>query len=80
MPNMEELIRKISAEITKSSGKILIEKIDLDYAYGQDKLSKEAAKHCVFSIISGDVTGHYRFKKGFLRDVSYSNCLSRAYR
>ena len=40
-------------------------KIDLDYDYGQAKLSKEAAKHCVFSIIEGDFTGHYRFKKGF---------------
>ena len=40
-------------------------KIDLDYAYGQVTLSKEAAKHCVFSIIGGDFTGHYRFKKGF---------------
>ena len=40
-------------------------KIDLDYAYGQAKLSEEAAKHCVFSIIGGDFTGHYRFKKGF---------------
>ena len=40
-------------------------KIDLDYAYGQAKLSKEAAKHCVFSIIGGDFTGHYRFKEGF---------------
>ena len=37
----------------------------MDYAYGQAKLSKEAAKHCVFSIIGGDFTGHYRFKKGF---------------
>ena len=40
-------------------------KIDLNYAYGQAKLSKEAAKHCVFSIIGGDFTGHYGFKKGF---------------
>ena len=40
-------------------------KIDLDYAYGQAKLSKEAAKHCVFSIIGGNFTAHYRFKKGF---------------
>ena len=46
-------------------------KIDLDYAYGQAKLSKEAAKHCVFSIIGGEFTEHYRFKKGFhgLSDV-----------
>ena len=62
---MEELISKISAEITRNSGKIWMSKIDLDYAYGQAKLTVEAAKHCVFSIIGGDFTGHYRFKKGF---------------
>ena len=39
-------------------------KIDLDYAYGQAELSAEASRHCVFSIIGGDFTGH-RFKKGF---------------
>ena len=39
--------------------------IDLDYTCGQANLSKEAVKHCVFSIIGGDFTGHYRFKKGF---------------
>ena len=65
MPNMEELINKISAEITKSSGEIWMSTNDLDYAYGQAKLSKEAAKHCLFSKIGGDFTGHYRFKKGF---------------
>ena len=38
----------------------------------QAKLSKEAAKHCVFSIIGGDFTGHYRFKKRFygLSDIT----------
>ena len=47
-------------------------KIDLNYAYGQAKLSKEAAKHCVFSIIGGDFTGHYCFKKGLygLSDIT----------
>ena len=65
MPNMEELISKISAKITNGEGEIWMSKIDLDYAYGQAKLAKEAAKHCVFSIIGGDFTGHYRFKKGF---------------
>ena len=40
-------------------------KIDLDYAYGQAKITVEAAKHCVFSIIGGNSTGHYRFKKSF---------------
>ena len=65
MPKMEELISKISAEITKNNGEIWMSKIDLDYAYGQVTLSKEASKHCVFSIIGGDFTGHCRFKKGF---------------
>ena len=65
MPNMEELIIKISAEIIRSSGEIWMSKIVLDYAYGQAQLTVEAAKHCVFSIIGGNFTGHYRFKKGF---------------
>ena len=65
MPNMEELISKISAKITKGDREIWMSKIDLDYAYGQAKLSKETARHCVFSIIGGDFTGHYRFKKSF---------------
>ena len=65
MPNMEELINKICAEITKGNGEIWMLKIDLDYAYGQAKLSKEAAKHCVFFIIGRDVIDHYRFKKKF---------------
>ena len=62
---MEELISKISAKITKSKGETPMSKNDLDYAYGQAKLSIEASRHCVFSIIGGDITGHYRFKKGF---------------
>ena len=67
MPNMEELISKISAKITKGNGDIWMSKIHLGYAYGQAKLSKEAARHCVFSIIGGEFTGHYRFKKGFYK-------------
>ena len=48
MPNMEELISKISAEITRNNGEIWMSKIDLDYAYGQAELTVEAAKHCLF--------------------------------
>ena len=67
MPNVEELISKISAKLTKGEGEIWMSKNDLDYAYGQPEaqLSTEAAKHCVFSIIGGNFTGHYRFIKGF---------------
>ena len=53
------------AKITQSDGEIWMSKIDLDYAHGQAKLSAEASRHCVFSIIGGEFTGHYRFKKGF---------------
>ena len=56
MPNMEELISKISVEITLNNAEIWMSKIDLDYACGQAKQSKEAAKHWVFSIIGGDFT------------------------
>ena len=65
MLNMEHFISKISTEVTKSNGEICMSKIDLDYAYGQAKLSKEASKYCVFSIIGGDFIGNYCFKKGF---------------
>ena len=64
---MEELISKISEKITKDDGEIWMSKIDLDYANGQAKLSKEASRHCVFSIIGDGFTGRYRFKKGFYR-------------
>ena len=42
MPNIEELISKISAKNTKSDGEIWMSKSDLDYAYGEAKLSEEA--------------------------------------
>ena len=78
MPNIEELISKISAEITKSNVEIWTSKVDLGYADGQAKLSKEASKHCVFSIIGGNFIGYYRFKKCFygLSEIR----LPRAYR
>ena len=40
-------------------------KIDLDYAYGQMKLSEETSRQCVFAIIGAKFSGYYRFKKGF---------------
>ena len=45
IPNMEELISEIFAEITKSEGEIWMSKIGLDYAYGRAKLSREASRH-----------------------------------
>ena len=51
MANMKELISKISTKINKGEGEIWMSKIDLDYAYGQAKLSKEAAKQGFFWLI-----------------------------
>ena len=66
MPNMEELLNQLSVEITRDRTKQLnILKIDLDYAYGQMKLSKETSRQCVFAITEGNFNGYYRFKKEF---------------
>ena len=72
MPNMEELLNQISVEITKDRTKELrMSKIDLDYAYGQMMLSEETSRQCVFAITGGNLSGYYRFKRGFygLADV-----------
>ena len=66
MPNMEELLNQISVEITRDRTKeLMMSKIDLDYAYGQMKISKETSRQCVFAITGGKFSGYYRFKKGF---------------
>ena len=66
MPNMEELLNQISVEITRDRTlQLFISKIDLDYAYGQMKLSEETSRQCVFAITGAKFNGHYRFKKGF---------------
>ena len=63
---MEELLNQISVEITTDRTKELnISKIDLDYAYGQMKLSKETSRQCVFALTGGKFSGYYRFKKRF---------------
>ena len=42
MPNMEDLLNQISTEITRVQNELLwISKIDLEYAYGQMKLSEK---------------------------------------
>ena len=65
MPTMEELLNQISVEITRDRTlQLLMSKIDLDYAYGQMKLSKETSRQCVFALTRGKFRGYYRFKKG----------------
>ena len=66
MPNKEELLNQISVEIIRDRTKeLMMSKIDLDYAYGQMKLSKETSQQCVFAITGGKFNGYYRFKKIF---------------
>ena len=63
MPNMEKLLNQISVEITRDrTVQLFMSKIDLDYAYGQIKLSEETSRQCVFALIGGNFSGYYRFK------------------
>ena len=66
MPNMEELISRISRKISEEKeGEIWLTKLDFDYAYGQIKLDDETKNLCIFTITGGEFTGYYRFLKGF---------------
>ena len=48
-PNMVELLNQISVEITRGRRmQLFMSKIDLDYAYGQMKLSEVTSRQCVF--------------------------------
>ena len=66
MPNMEELISRISRKIAEGpADELWISKFDLDYAYGQLKLSRRAMDLCIFAVTGGNFTGYYRFLKSF---------------
>ena len=69
MPNIETLMDSVSQIITdyktEPADKIYFSTIDLKYEYSQLNLHPEKAKHCNFNIVSGDLTGMYRFKTGF---------------
>ena len=67
MPNIDTLIESISQQIsaTASQNATNLSTIDLKYAYSQLNLDANTANHCNFNIISGDMTGTYRFQLGF---------------
>ena len=66
MPNMEELLNQISVEITRDrTMQLFMSKIDLDYAYGQMKLSEETSRQCVFASTGGKFSGFADSKNGF---------------
>ena len=63
---MEELVSRISRKIADGpTDEIWASKLDLDYAYGQLILSREAQNLCIYAVTGGDFTGYYRFLKGF---------------
>ena len=66
MPIMEELLYHISVEKTRDcTVQQFISKIDLDYSYGQMKISEETSRQCVCAVTGGKFSGYYRFNKGF---------------
>ena len=67
MPNIDTLIESISQRISAPASQNItyFSTIDLKYAYSQLNLDTNTANHCNFNIISGDMTGTYRFQTGF---------------
>ena len=67
MPNIDTLIESISQQISAPAPQntTYFSTIDLKYAYSQLNLDINTANHCNFNIISGDMTGTYRFQTGF---------------
>ena len=66
MPNIDSLIQTISQALSTAPHETAyFTTLDLQYAYSQLKLHSDTARHCNFNIISGDMTGTYRFKTGF---------------
>ena len=63
MPNIDTLIESISQQISAPASQNItyFSTIDLKYAYSQLNLDTNTANHCNFNIISGDMTGTYRF-------------------
>ena len=67
MPNIDTLIESISQQISAPASQNItyFSTIDLKYAYSQLNLDTNTANHCNFNIISGDMTGTYRFQTRF---------------
>ena len=66
MPIMEELLNQISVEITRDRTlHLFISKNDLDYAYGQTKLSEEISREAYLQLLEQNLADTTDFKKGF---------------
>ena len=62
---MDSISQIITDYKKEPAHKIYFSTIDLKYAYSQLNLHPETTKHCNFNIVSGDMTGTYRFKTVF---------------
>ena len=66
MPKIDSLIQSISQTLSAApQEKAYFTTLDLQYAYSQLNLHSDAARHCNFNLVSGDMTGTYHFKTGF---------------
>ena len=67
MPNIDTLIESISQQISAPlpQNTTYFSTLDLKYAYSQINLDPNTANHCNFKIISGNMTGTYRFQTRF---------------
>ena len=66
MPNIDSLIQTILQTLsTAPQETAYFTTLDLQCAFSQLKLHNDTARHCNFNIVSGDMTGTYRFKTGF---------------
>ena len=77
MPNMEKLMNLISVEITSDRTKeLMISKIDLDYVYGQLKLSKNKTTRRICNNRM-KIQCTLPIQKKILRSCRYPNDISR---
>ena len=78
MPNMEELISRISRKISeRKEGEILATKIDFDYAYGQIKLNENTKKSLYIHRNRRGLYWIQSFPKWILPTSRYTNNFSR---
>ena len=66
MPNIDSLIQTISQTLSSAPQETAyFTTLDLQYTYSQLNLHSDAAHHCNLNLVSGDMTGTYRFKTVF---------------
>ena len=76
-PNMDALMNQISAELNRdTTAQLLVPKIDLDYVYGQMKLSNGTSRQCQFAITGAKFLGYYQI----LRVGRYTHNILRNHR